>query len=392
MRLLEEIRQSRTDAARVTGVPGAISQNFPLCTEDGLTLGLTRFRRAASDRVVLLIHGLTSSSSMFALPEHENLVTTLLDSGFSDVWCLDWRGSCQLEHNRSGGRYTLDDVALMDIPACVDEIRRHTGSARIHVIAHCVGAIATAMSACAGLLGPLQSLTCAQVFLVPRLSPASEAKLLLLPELVGRWIQRGYVPIALEEAGLLSRMGPIFMLAAAAHRSCTDPTCQVIQFMWGSGRSPVFEHRNLSPATHGRLRELFGDVPLCYFDHLRRMVVAGRVVRAASGARYDALPQNYLANAERIRAPILLLSGDRGGVWGNSNRVAFELLATEQPTVNATLLEIPGYGHQDLFIGQHAALDVYPHIVSFLESADRHTTRSHPLSDDWKRRDATPAG
>src|SRR5262249_27404990 len=71
------------------GVQNARIVVVPFQSGDGLGLTLTRFTRAPCDDVVLLIHGLTSSSDMFIMPEHQNLVTTLLDSGFADVWCLD---------------------------------------------------------------------------------------------------------------------------------------------------------------------------------------------------------------------------------------------------------------------------------------------------------------
>src|SRR4051812_35714460 len=68
------------------GVKDAEVSLHPYATEDGLGLDLRRFRRADCDDVVLLVHGLTSSSDMFIMPEHTNLVTFLLDAGFTDVW------------------------------------------------------------------------------------------------------------------------------------------------------------------------------------------------------------------------------------------------------------------------------------------------------------------
>ena len=41
------------------GVADAEVSDHPFATADGLTLNLTRFRRAACDDVVLLVHGLT---------------------------------------------------------------------------------------------------------------------------------------------------------------------------------------------------------------------------------------------------------------------------------------------------------------------------------------------
>ena len=88
----------------------------PFATEDGLGLNLTRFRRAACDDVVLLVHGLTSSSDMFIMPEHRNLVSYLLDDGFTDVWALDFRMSNRFPYDSETHRYTLDDIADYDSP------------------------------------------------------------------------------------------------------------------------------------------------------------------------------------------------------------------------------------------------------------------------------------
>ncbi|MDR5866739.1 hypothetical protein [Halomonas koreensis] len=40
-----------------------------------------RFRRAPCRDAVMIVHGLTTSSGMFIQPEHDNLVSHLLDSG-----------------------------------------------------------------------------------------------------------------------------------------------------------------------------------------------------------------------------------------------------------------------------------------------------------------------
>jgi cholesterol oxidase len=63
------------------GVPDAEVSVHPFATDDGLGLNLTRFRRADCDDVVLLVHGLTSSSDLFIMPEHRNLASYLLDTG-----------------------------------------------------------------------------------------------------------------------------------------------------------------------------------------------------------------------------------------------------------------------------------------------------------------------
>ena len=54
-----------------------------------LALSAFRFLREPSDDVVLLIHGLTTSTDMFVMPEHYNIVDYLLDHGYTG--CLEPR-------------------------------------------------------------------------------------------------------------------------------------------------------------------------------------------------------------------------------------------------------------------------------------------------------------
>src|SRR3546814_7637357 len=67
------------------GVPDARVTEHRFVTDDMLSLGLMRFWKADCDDVVVIIHGLTTSSDMFIMPEHRNLVTWLHDQGFTDV-------------------------------------------------------------------------------------------------------------------------------------------------------------------------------------------------------------------------------------------------------------------------------------------------------------------
>jgi hypothetical protein len=80
--------------------------------------------------VVLLVHGLTSSSDIFIMPEHRNLATYLLDHGFGDVWTVNLRISNRFPYNMEPNRFTLDDVAHYDHPAARAELRPTAGTPR----------------------------------------------------------------------------------------------------------------------------------------------------------------------------------------------------------------------------------------------------------------------
>src|ERR1041384_8581207 len=102
------------------GVPNAHVTTHYLATEDKLGLSMLRFERAEQSPeprdVVLVIHGLTTSSDMFIMPEHNNLVRYLLDHGYGDVWCLDYRMSNRHPYNLTGKHYSMDEIALYDYP------------------------------------------------------------------------------------------------------------------------------------------------------------------------------------------------------------------------------------------------------------------------------------
>ena len=132
------------------GVQDAEVSVHPFSTDDGLGLNLTRFHRADCDDVVLLVHGLTSSSDLFIMPEHRNLASYLLDTGFTDVWAVDFRMSNRFPYDSETHRYTLDDIADYDHPAALAELRRHVGDRRVHVVAHCLGSLSLTMSLAAG--------------------------------------------------------------------------------------------------------------------------------------------------------------------------------------------------------------------------------------------------
>ena len=74
----------------------------------------------------MIVHGLTTSTDMFIMPEHYNLVSYLLDNGYTDVWCLDMRMSNRHSYNLFPHRYTFDDIALYDYPPAIrDHPRAH---------------------------------------------------------------------------------------------------------------------------------------------------------------------------------------------------------------------------------------------------------------------------
>jgi cholesterol oxidase len=362
--------QPRQHYARFTteGVKNAAITTHPFVTADGLGLYLTRFKRASSQDVVVIMHGLTTSSDMFIMPEHQNLVQTLLDEGFGDVWTLDYRGSNRFPYNLARSRYNLDDIALFDHPAALAELRRHIGpSRRIHVIAHCVGALTMAMSLFGRAAQGVASVILNSVALTPYVPTWSKVKLA-----IGPWASdyllgiEYYNPCWRRQSGWSAGK----LLAAAAdlvHKECDSPECHMLSFMWGSGKPALFNHANMAPETHDRLGDLFGGVAVHYYRHVGKMIRScNTAVKFEPGnPRYAALPDNYMSYVADVRTPVLFIQGQDNRVFSDSIIRCHARLEKIVPGRHQ-LHVFPGYGHQDIFMGKDAAVDIFPRLVSFL--------------------------
>ena len=358
-----------TGIARFTldGVPDAAATVHPFTTRDGLELSLQRFSRDTGGAAVMLIPGLTTSTDMFVMPEHRNLVTCLLDEGY-DVWCLDGRISMRHPYNSTRHRTTFDDSALYDHPAAVAVVRDHVGDRPLHVIAHCMGALTFAMSMAAGRVGGIASAVLNSVALTPRVPWWSSVKLAVGPTLFGAlgidvldptWSER----TTSAKGRLVSRV------VSAAHRECDVPACHLLSMMWGTGWPALYEHANLDDRTHLRAADLFGPSGLHYYRHMHQMVGAGAAVKfRPRRIEHRGLPDDYLSQAADIDTDLLLTTGSENRVFTDSN-VVFDQVLRDRGAGRHELRVFEGYGHQDVFMGRDAARDVFGHLLEFLSRA-----------------------
>lgn len=351
----------------LTGVPDADASVHPFTTDDGLGLSMLRFNRKESDDVVLVIHGLTTSSDMFIMPEHRNLVSYLLDNGFGDVWTLDYRMSNRYPYNRAMHRFNMDDIALHDYPAALDTLREVVGQRRIHVITHCLGSVSFLMSLFGGTVDGITSVIANSGGLTPRVPAWSQVKLTFAPNIVEWGLGLPFLDPTWEDEPRLSR-GWLFAKAMdLAHPECDVSACHMLSVMWGAGRPALYRHENLLPVTHQRGGDLYGATGLNYYRHVLKMVNAGRAVKYEPGdPRYRALPDDYLASAAGVTTPVLLTTGDVNRVFVDSNIECWRRLDELAPGRHE-LDVIPGYGHQDVFMGKDVQYDVFPRMLDFLK-------------------------
>lgn len=351
----------------LAGVKDAEVTTHYFTTEDKIGLSMLRFTRGEAGEAILIIHGLTTSSDMFIQPEHYNLVSFLLDRGFSDVWCLDFRMSNRHSYNLFKHRYTLDHIALFDFPPAIAVMRSHIGDRPIHVICHCLGAVSFTMSLFAKAVDQIASVIANSVSLTPRVPSWSRFKLAVAPGVIDYVLGFPYLnPRWSEDPGFTK--GKMFSRAVSFfHRECDVPACHMLSMMWGTGWPALYNHENMDPVTHSRGGALYGANSMHYYRHVRKMVKAGRAVKHKPGdPTFERLPDDYLQYADEIQTPVLFMTGEDNRVFTNSNIVSYQRLEKIVPGRHE-LNVFPGYGHQDPFMGKRVDRDIFPRLVEFID-------------------------
>lgn len=352
------------------GVRSAEFSKHNVYTKDGLCLTLDRFKKSKSKNVVLLIHGLTTSTDMFIMPEHYNLTQYLLDHGYEDVWSLDWRGSSRHTYNLKPLHYDVDDVLQFDIPATIEHIRKQVGEdAAIHVICHCVGSISLMCSLATGQVKGIQSVISNSVSLTPTIRWQSKIKLTIGPPVVEYLF--GY-PYVSPEMPFFPGPGFgkwIFWMERSIRRECKEPACHMVSFMWGWGFPAAYEHENLNITTHRRLKDLFGGTNLHWYRHILKMVNKGQALPYKKQGVHSPLPSKYLDNIKNVEMPpLLLVSGDKNKIFPGSNKVTYERLKNDFSLENIEYMEFKNYGHQDVLMGKKCSNEVFPQFINFLNA------------------------
>lgn len=100
----------------------------------------------ASGPPVLLQHGLLDSSATWVLNEPDELLAFILADAGYDVWLGNSRGDA-FSWNHTGlspdsaafWAFTMDEMALLDVPALLEHVRRATGAAKVAYVGHSQG-------------------------------------------------------------------------------------------------------------------------------------------------------------------------------------------------------------------------------------------------------------
>ena len=349
-------------------------------------LNLHRLRRLDSDGQpvdptlgpVVLVPGSGVRAEMYyGQPVGVSCAEYLLDLGY-DVWVETWRASIDLPPND----YTLDHAAMHDHPLAVEKVLAvcdaeagagHGSGASISLraVVHCQGSISFMMAAVAGWLDQrVTHIVSSAVSLFVDVTRSTWLKQRLAMPLVARafdgldaqWGIRPTTPSAGLFAAAAKRM----------ERRCGNPTCQVANFMYGSGWDVLFRHRDdhddpwVVDAVHEWAGREVGYTPLSLIAQVAQSSRHGYIVPSPTPP--PGTPPAYLAGPPRTRAQVTFIAGDRNNMfrWQGQHRAA-RFFDQSLGTGQADFVVLPGFGHLDTFWARDAPQVAFPVIKAGLE-------------------------
>jgi len=320
---------------------------------DGVTCNLKHLlNENISKGPVLLVHGAGVRANIFNPPTDQNLITQLANEGY-DVWLENWRGSIDLKPNP----WDLDQVALNDHPAAVKKVVEITGHNEIKAIIHCQGSTSFMISAVLGLVPEVKTIISNAVSLHPVVSPYSIVKInyyLPFVKLIYKYLNPAW---GLHAPDLKAKA--LRLLVSATHWEKDTLVGKFVSFTYGAGFPALWLLENLDEKTMDWIQHEFAEVPLTFFDHIKKCIHKG-VLSPNDYAHQDS---TYLDVPPKTDARIILFGGEQNLCFHpDSQRNTFRYLETINQGFHK-LYMLDGYSHLDVFLGKNANKDVFPIMI-----------------------------
>lgn len=131
---------------------GYVCEEHEVETKDGYILTLHRIPRGKNNctnynKVVIIQHGFLGSATNFLINSPKQSLGYLFADSCYDVWMPNSRGNTySLKHNTYTSddeefwKFSFDEMAEFDLPACIDYILRKTSQKSLYYIGHSQGA------------------------------------------------------------------------------------------------------------------------------------------------------------------------------------------------------------------------------------------------------------
>ncbi|KAG0221391.1 cholesterol esterase [Mortierella sp. GBA43] len=327
--------------------------------------------------VVLLYHGFMMCSEVWLcnLDEERNLAFVLAEAGY-DVWLGNARGNKYSlkhmflkPHENKFWDFSMDELALFDMPDTIDYILARTGAPSLVYIGFSQGT--------------------AQAFASLSINPSLNDKvslfIALAPATTPPGLDNGLVNSVVKAAPnviylLLGRKAPL--TAALFWQSLLHPTTYAtlidaaVKFLFG------WESQSMSP-----VQKAVSYQHLYSFTSVRILVHWFQIIRTQVFQMYDdVLPRvPYLSSnrshcphpfpTNQITTPIAIFYG------GNDSLVDLKSLHEDIPEP-VGIWEVPNYEHLDFLWAEGLEEHVYPHIFRLLE---KHSFNGHVTNSEVKK-------
>lgn len=280
--------------------------------------------------------------------------------------------------------YTAYDSRL-DVAAAMNFVHEQHQD-KMYILCHCLGAIATSMGLLDGTLPSrwIQGLTASQIFFTQQFSPDNALKArtsllsstykvsltfwsaLIIPLtastlqlLGGSWFPITSTP---HDPSILQRLFDqllrFYPVGPAAER-CTSTVCHRCSLVFGR----LWNHANLTHATHAHLVSFFGGIHMNTLAHLMR---TGNACHSLDNAGNDLVTEENLARLRGV--PIQFISGGSNAVYTPvSTSMGYDMLRERFGTALYKRVVVGGYGHLDTWMGKRSQEDVYPIVREHVE-------------------------
>nr|WP_211483047.1 hypothetical protein [Fodinibius roseus] len=335
-------------------------QIIPFKAGDGMSCNLINVKAEEHPPKgpVLLVHGAGVRANIFRAPVETDIVDYLVHEGY-DVWLENWRASIEFPPNE----WNLDLAAKYDHPEAVSKVVEKTGYEEIKAIIHCQGSTSFMMSAVAGLVPQVTTIISNAVSLHPVVPDWSVYKSRFALPVVALFTDYLNPQWGKEAPWFFPRI--IHSLVEFTHNECDNGVCKEVSFTYGSGFPALWRHENLNEATHEWLREEFAEVPVLFFNHIKKCIEKGNLVSLKGE---NELPGDYIATEPQTKARFAFFTGEENLCFLPESQLrTYNYFNRREPGRHA-LHCIPGYSHLDIFMGKNAASDVFPLIAEELET------------------------
>jgi len=331
-------------------------QVFPFDAYDGFNCNLWRLKNDGlmPQGPVLLVHGAGVRSNIFNAPNDKNLIDALAEAGY-DVWLENWRGSIECKPNE----WDLDKVAENDHPAAVKEVCRLTGASSLKAIIHCQGSTSFMISAVNGLVPQVNKIVSNAVSLHPVVPDFSEFKLnYVLPLLkpVTKFLNPHWGDYAPDFKSRFFRI-----LVKLTHREKDTTVGKFVSFTYGAGCPALWELNNLTDTTKEWIRNEFGNVPLTFFNHIKKCVKAGSLVSADGSV-------NYAESKPKTGARFAFFAGKLNKCFRSQSQVNTYNYFNSLRSDYHKLYLYETYSHLDIFFGKNSYEDIFPAMIQELNN------------------------